>query len=213
MARSELAIIIPAFNEEKTIEKIVRQVISYGVPIVVNDGSKDKTALIANEAGALVVNHHENRGYDSALNSGFERAYKLGFDIILTFDADGQHSPSMINDFLNEIKKGADLVIGIRNRKARLTEIFFSWISQRLWGISDPQCGMKAYRKEVYEALGYFDSYNSIGTELSIFAVKNNFTLKEVPFLVNERQDKPRFGSMISANLKIFRAIFLGILK
>ena len=213
MARFKLAIIIPAFNEEKTIESIVNQVMKYGLPIVINDGSSDDTAYIAQKAGAVVVNHNKNKGYDSALNTGFKKAHELDSEVMLTFDADGQHPASLIEDFIYQIRQGADLVVGIRNRRARFTEAFFSWISSRLWGISDPQCGMKAYRKEVYEALGYFDSYNSIGTELSIFAVKNGFHLKEVSFLVNERQDKPRFGNLISSNLKIFRAIFLGILK
>jgi len=211
--RSKIAIVIPAFNEEKTIGTIVESVLIHGRAIVVDDGSADATAKIAKAAGAVVVQHRYNLGYDGALNSGFEKAISLGSEIIITFDADGQHSASLIHDYLTEIDNGADVVVGIRNRRVRLSETIFSWISTKLWSIKDPQCGMKAYRSEVYKRLGHFDSYGSIGTELCIFAAKNNFQVAQVPFEINERVDEPRFGGFWDANWKIFRAIALGILR
>lgn len=213
MARPKVAIVIPAFNEEKTIGTIVESVLTHGAAIVVDDGSDDDTAKIAKAAGAEVVRHRYNRGYDGALNSGFEKAITLGSEIIITFDADGQHSVSLINNYLTEIYNGADVVVGIRNRRARLSEVIFSWISTKLWNINDPQCGMKAYRSEVYRRLGHFDSYGSIGTELCIFAAKNNFQIAQVPFEIKERVDQPRFGGFWGANWKIFRAIALGVLR
>ena len=213
MARFKLAIVIPALNEEKTIGTIVESVLIHGAAIVVDDGSDDDTAKVAEDAGAVVVRHRYNLGYDGALNSGFEKAISLGCEVIITFDADGQHSVALINDYLSAIEHGADVVVGIRNRRARLSEVIFSWISTKLWNIKDPQCGMKAYRSEVYRRLGHFDSYGSIGTELCIFAAKNNFEIAQVPFEVNERIDAPRFGGFWGANWKVFRAIALGILK
>ncbi|MDC0487145.1 glycosyltransferase family 2 protein [Amylibacter sp.] len=213
MARSKLAIVIPAYNEQKTIGNIVKSLINYGTVIVVDDGSEDGTSNIAHKNGAIVVKHNVNQGYDNALNSGFKKASTLGSKIIITFDADGQHSVSMIDNYLLEIEKGADVVVGIRNRKARLSEAFFSYISSLLWNIDDPQCGMKAYRSCVYDKLGHFDSYGSIGTELCIFAAKNNFQIAQVIFEVHQRVDSPRFGTFWSANWKIFRALVLGILK
>ena len=213
MARPKLAIVIPALNEEKTIGTIVESILIHGIAIVVDDGSDDNTAKVAEDAGAIVVPHRYNLGYDSALNSGFEKAISLGCEVILTFDADGQHSVALINNYLSEIDRGADVVVGIRNRRARLSEVIFSWISTKLWNIKDPQCGMKAYRSEVYKRLGHFDSYGSIGTELCIFAAKNNFEIAQVPFEVNERVDEPRFGNFLGANWKVFRAIVLAIVK
>ena len=213
MARPKLIVVIPAYNEEKTIRNVVNEVVCYGIVIVVDDGSMDDTARIAAVAGAVVVRHTLNCGYDSALNSGFEKARLLDSEIILTFDADGQHSASMIEDFVTAIDDGADVVIGIRNRTGRFSECVFSWITTKLWGIKDPQCGMKAYRSEVYQKLGYFDSYNSIGTELCIFAAKQKFKITQIPFQVKERVDKPRFGRVLNANWKIFRAAALGVLK
>ena len=213
MARPKLAIVIPALNEEKTIGTIVESLLIHGAAIVVDDGSGDDTAKVAEDAGAVVVRHGYNLGYDGALNSGFEKAISLGCEVIITFDADGQHSVALIDDYLSAIAHGADVVVGIRNRRARLSEVIFSWISTKLWNIKDPQCGMKAYRSEVYRRLGHFDSYGSIGTELCIFAAKNNFEIAQVPFEVNERVDEPRFGGFWGANWKVFRAIALGILK
>lgn len=213
MGRLKLGIVIPAFNEEKTISNIVENTISHGVVIVVDDGSKDETAKIASDKGAVVVKHEHNEGYDNALNSGFKKAASLGVEMILTFDADGQHSFSLINDFILEIDKGYDVVVGIRSKQARLGELIFSWVSNKLWNIRDPQCGMKAYKTEVYNKLGHFDSYSSVGTELCIFAAKNKFQISQISFESKERVDQPRLGNALQANYKIIRAMILGILK
>ena len=213
MERPSLAIVIPAFNEAKTIGAIVESLLIHGTVIVVDDGSDDDTAMIAKHAGAFVVQHPYNIGYDGALNSGFEKAITLKSEVIMTFDADGQHSVSVIDDYISEIECGADVVVGIRNRKARFSESIFSFISAKLWNINDPQCGMKAYRCEVFKRLGHFDSYGSIGTELCIFAAKNNFKIAQVQFEVAERIDDPRFGDFWGANWKIFRAIILGVVR
>jgi hypothetical protein len=137
----------------------------------------------------------------------------LECDVIMTFDADGQHSVSVVDDYLSEIESGADVVVGIRNRRARFSESIFSFISKKLWNINDPQCGMKAYRCQVVKCLGHFDSYGSIGTELCIFAAKNNFKIAQVQFKAQERIDEPRFGNFWGANWKIFRAAILGIVR
>ena len=70
---------------------------------------------------------------------------------------------------------------------------------------------MKAYRIEIYNELGHFDSYNSIGTELAIFASKKNKKIKQINFKTNERLDNPRFGKIIFANYKILRALFYAL--
>ena len=213
MDRLNIGIVIPAFNEEKTIVSVINEVIPFGIPIVVNDGSTDRTAPKALNAGATIVNHQINTGYDAALNSGFLKAIELNCQIIITFDADGQHKSTLIKSFLKEINNGADVVIGIRNKRARITEIIFSWVAKALWKIEDPLCGMKAYRSLVYKDLGHFDSYKSIGSELSIFAAKNKYWISQIPVSISDRIDKPRLGSIFSSNYKIFRAIIISVLK
>lgn len=213
MERPRLGVIIPALNESATIVAIVENVLAYGLPIVVDDGSIDKTAELARHAGAVVVSHESNRGYDQTLNSGFARAAELECAIVITLDADGQHDPSLLGKFGALIDQGADVVIGIRDKRQRLAETAFALITRLLYGILDPLCGMKAYRLSVYKALGHFDSYESIGTELALFAAKRGYRIEQIAVPVRERDGAPRFGRRLSANYRILRALIVSFLK
>ncbi len=208
---NKIGIVIPAFNESKTIKKIVLGSRKYGIPIVVDDGSLDNTAEIAKIHGAELVIHKTNCGYDFALNSGFKKAKELSCDCIITLDADGQHDPALLKLFISSIENGADVVLGIRDRTQRFAEKLFAIIANKKFSIKDPLCGMKAYRIEIYNELGHFDSYNSTGTELAIFASKKNKKIKQINFKTNERLDNPRFGKIIFANYKILRALFYAL--
>jgi glycosyltransferase involved in cell wall biosynthesis len=211
MDKYRVGIVIPALNESATIVDIVEAVKKYGRPIVVDDGSTDNTAELALRSGAVVIVHEVNRGYDAALNSGFKQAAKLGVQILITIDADGQHNPELIQKFIEAIDSGADIVVGIRSRRQRLAEHLFAWYSSLRWGVKDPLCGIKAYRASLYDTLGHFDAYGSIGTELMIFAVKNGYRFKQIKFDVRERSGDSRFGQILSANFKILRAMLIPI--
>ena len=211
MDRSRVAVVIPALNESATIAIVVNAAGRYGLPIVVDDGSTDNTAAQATRAGAIVVSHKNNLGYDAALNSGFKKAAEMGSEIIITVDADGQHDPSLIQKFIDSIDAGADVVAGIRSRRQRFTEHLFAWYTIFNFGIKDPLCGMKAYRTVVYEALGHFDSCGSVGTELIIFAVKHGFRLVQIKFVVRVREGHSRFGQVLTGNYKILRAMLHAI--
>tara|TARA_B100001093_G_scaffold517445_1_gene599003 strand:+ start:882 stop:1532 length:651 start_codon:yes stop_codon:yes gene_type:complete len=208
MEKHQVAIVIPAFNEDSTIYNQVQSVREYGIVIVVNDASTDQTEVQAQNAGAIIINHKMNKGYDSAINSGFLKASELGCEIIITFDADGQHDPSTVKKFITLINSGYDVVIGVRSKFQRPSEHIFSWVSKLKWGIKDPLCGIKGYSIKVYKKLGHFSSYESVGTELSIFSYKLGFKIVQIPIKVNHRSDKPRFGSKVSANIKILSALF-----
>lgn len=211
MDKLKLAIVVPAFNEEKTISMVINQISKYGTPIIVDDGSSDNTAFISKKAGAFVISHKKNFGYDEALNSGFDKAFSLDFDAVITIDADGQHDSSLIPEFYNKIILGNDVVLGVRDKKQRFSEYLFALFTKLRFNIKDPLCGMKAYRRSVYESLGHFDSYNSSGTELMIYAAKNNFKIDEIPFVTNNRIDNSRFGGRISGDIKILRALLKAI--
>ena len=197
MERSRIGIVIPALNEASTIAHVVRSVSRYGVPWVVDDGSEDATAQIALDEGACVVTHSHNQGYDQALNSGFSAAYSNGCQVLITLDADGQHDPHLLPQMLKLIDDGADLVIGVRSRFARLAEYIFAFYTKTLFGISDPLCGLKAYRASVYAHCGHFDSFKSIGTELTLYAASKRLRIEQLPFKVRTRNDNPRFGSLL----------------
>ena len=103
------------------------------------------------------------------------------------------------------------MVLGVRDQRPRLAEHVFAFYTQWRFGIADPLCGMKAYRTELYKALGHFDLQGSIGTELMLFGARRGFNMASIPFLVGERVGQPRFGRKLAANLKIFRALWLAI--
>ena len=213
MDRSRVAIVIPALNEASTIGHIVQTAKTYGIPWVVDDGSVDDTAQIARDAGACVISHLQTKGYDQAINSGFAAAYSNGCDALVTLDADGQHDPQLLPHMLRLLEEGADVVIGVRSRFARMAENIFACVTRIRYGIRDPLCGLKAYRTNVYVARGYFDRHGSIGTELALFAAARGMHLDQVKFEVKNRTDTPRFGRRWSSNWRILRALALWIVK
>jgi len=212
---SKIIAIIPAFNEEKTIEKVVAGIRPYVSNIVVvDDCSLDATGMVAKRAGALVVRHTQNRGYDKSIDDGFLEAYKQGADIMVTFDADGQHRPEDLKKITDMIVKGeADLVVGQRENITHFGEKIFALYTNFFFKVKDPLSGLKAYSKKVYEAMGHFDTISSIGTQLMIGAVRKGFVLKTVPIIVKEREDNSRFyAKSFKANYKILKALIKLIL-
>ncbi len=209
MERYRAVIVIPAYNEERTLPGVIKSVKKYGDVIVVNDASTDMTERVANNFGAIVVNHKINKGYDQALNSGFLKAHELNFDAVITFDADGQHSSDMLPIFLSKLSSGTDLVLGIRPKVQRFSELIFKLYTITRFNWSDPLCGMKGYSMKLYESMGCFNSFNSIGTELATYAIVNDFKYCKIKVPVFNRKDKPRFASIFRANLIILKALYL----
>jgi glycosyltransferase involved in cell wall biosynthesis len=212
MDRSRIAVIVPAYNEEQTIAEVTRGILPYGVPIVVDDASKDRTADMAEQAGAVVVRHKTNQGYDGALDSGFSAAATQGMDYAITMDADGQHAPEILQHFIERFDQSFDLVVGIRPKNARVAERLFSLVIRTLYGIRDPMCGMKGYNLAFYRKLGHFDSYQSIGTELMLYCLQQGCRTDQFPVPIRHRTGgSPRFGRTLSANYRILRALVLGL--
>ncbi|MBT4711722.1 MAG: glycosyltransferase family 2 protein [Alphaproteobacteria bacterium] len=206
------AIIIPAFNEALTISAIVSQTKSLGEVIVVDDASSDDTGHLAVEAGADVVPHPFNKGYDNALQSGFERAAAIGADAAVTFDADGQHDPAVLEKFITPLMTGqTEMVIGIRPQPARVAEGVFGAYTKWRFGIPDILCGLKSYSMALYHRHGRFDGTGSIGTELALVSLiyGARATLVDVP--ISPRTGTARFGSGLGPNLRILRAMGLAI--
>lgn len=209
--RRQTAAVIPALNEEATIAAVVRGLHAVADAIVVDDGSRDATSTLAREAGAEVVRHPVNRGYDAALESGFARAAQLGYEYVITIDADGQHDPRALGQVCALLQQGAALVVGVRDKRQRWSERLFSWVGKRVWQLDDPLCGLKGYSIQLYRQAGAFDTYRSIGTELAIRSVVSGANTRQFPVKTRPRVDAPRFGSSMRANLRICRALLIGV--
>jgi glycosyltransferase involved in cell wall biosynthesis len=205
------SVVIPAFNEASNIEMVVRQASQHALTIVVDDGSSDETARIALNAGAYVVCHEVNRGYDNALQTGIRAALELGSEFVVTMDADGQHDPALLDYFRAELEGGADLVVGDRDCSQRWSETVFRKIGRIVWGINDPLCGMKGYRLALVEGIDDLNTYDSIGTELAIRLIKRGAKLHQFAVQTRPRVGESKFGIGIKVNLRIFRALLLGL--
>src|SRR3712207_6201088 len=108
MMDERIAIVIPAYNEERTIIEVIRGLKRHGFArlIVVDDGSSDRTGELACQEGVILLRHIVNRGLGGALGTGIIAALRLGAEAIVAFDADGQHDPDDIARLLEPITKG-----------------------------------------------------------------------------------------------------------
>lgn len=208
-----LALVIPALNESKTIEDVVVGASRFGRVIVVDDGSTDGTGRIAEDAGALVVRHPSNQGYDRALASGLRKAIDAGYQYAITVDADGQHRSDAIQQIFALLSDGAELVVGSRDRHQRVSEVVFACVSRVLWRIADPLCGVKGYNLNRLRSVTPLWTYDSVGTELTLVGVRSGWRIDQIPVLTNARRGPSRFGGGLRANWIIFKALVAGMLK
>lgn len=180
-------IIIPGYNEEKNIAEVILKARNYTrnyAPniniIVIDDGSGDNTSRRAKEAGALVLRHRINLGKGAALKTGCDYALSQGAGKIVVLDADGQHNPENIPQFLSALENN-DIAFGARKVPESMPLVFkagnafINRTLKLLYGlqIEDSQCGFRAFTAETYrkirwEALDYY-----VETEMLIKAGKN----------------------------------------
>ena len=108
-------IVVPAYNEEQSIGGVLDALHREGWRdmIVVDDGSRDRTAEMAREKGAVVLSHPRNVGLGAAIRTGLKAAIERGADCAVTFDADGQHDPEAVREMVDSLD-GADFVVGVR---------------------------------------------------------------------------------------------------
>jgi len=222
----KIVVTIPAYNEEKTIGSLINKInavmgsgrYDYKV-LVVDDGSKDKTAEVAKLANAVVYSHPKNYGLADTFRTETEKALKLGADVIVHIDADIQYKPEEIPLLLKEIENGYDLVLGSRFKGKieymsiikKLGNKAFSRVVSNITGIriSDTQTGFRAFTKDVAEKIK-ITSNHTYTQEQIIRAVKKKFKIKEVPIYFAKRNDKSRlisnpFKYAISAWINLIR--------
>jgi glycosyltransferase involved in cell wall biosynthesis len=153
--------LIPAWNEAARIAPVVAGTLGHLPVLVVDDGSADDTAAVAEAAGATVVRHPQNRGKGVALMTGFGWAVERGYEAVLTVDADGQHDPVDIPKFVSALEAGAgELIIGKRDFGQMpfprfFTNPFGSWLLSQAVGVTihDNQSGYRLYTRRVIEVL------------------------------------------------------------
>jgi len=198
----KIAIGLPAFNEEKNIASIITKLEKISdIVLVCDDGSSDLTGKIASKMGATVITHEKNMGYGAAIKSLFLKAQELDVDILVTFDADGQHDVNDIKKVVEPILTNtADLVIGSRfldnaednipsYRKTGIKIITKLTNTSLKEKIKDSQSGFRAYSKDVLSKIIPSDYGMGVSSEILIKASKNDFRIAEVPIQISYEGD------------------------
>ena len=188
--KREFWVIIPAFNETSRIKRVIDGVKKHTKNIIViDDGSKDRTSLIAKRAGAVVLRHRLNLGKGAAMKTGAQAAFLLGAEAIVYLDADGQHDPKHIPEFLEKIEGGADIVFGSRNLTFGVPLVRFlgnklgAILISLIFGIyrSDMLCGFIALTCEAYGKIKWDAARYGVETEIVARTGKNKLKYAEVP--------------------------------
>jgi glycosyltransferase involved in cell wall biosynthesis len=224
-------IIIPAYNEERNIGKVLDDIRAH-VPdadvVVINDGSTDATAAIASGYGITVLSIPYNVGIGAAMQTGYRYALKKGYDIAIQFDGDGQHRADQVTAIRASLLAAeGDMVIGsrflgekgYRPGLARHSGIkILSWTISLLIGhlITDPTSGFRAVNRKVigFFSTHYPDDYPE--PEAVVLLKRAGFKIAEVPVLMRERQTGKSSITPLKAFLymtKVLLAILVEMLK
>jgi len=197
---------IPAYNEEKHIANVVREAKKYcDKVVVVDDGSKDHTSELAHQAGAEVLIHLRNMGKGQSLRDLFLYAVKIGADILVTMDGDEQHDPSEIPSLVNAIAGGADVASGSRFLKQDVktsmptyrrfgNTMLNSLAIQNALGLTDTQCGFRAYRVSVLPGIVPSEMGMGADTEILAKAAEQGLRIVEVPVSVRYGEDTSTYN-------------------
>ena len=193
----KITIGIPAYNEGKNIASIITKLKKITDSIIVcDDGSSDLTGDIVKNLGVTCVSHPKNLGYGAAIRSIFLKAREINSDILVTFDADGQHRIEDIDGVITPILDNkSDIVIGSRflddsekevpqYRKMGIkviTKITNATIKKDL---TDSQSGFRAYSKQVLKEISPSDTGMGVSTEILIKASSKDFKISEVPIKI-----------------------------
>lgn len=220
----KVIISIPAYNEEKTISKIIKETkevmdkthYSYQI-LVLNDGSLDQTAEIAKKAGAVVYSNKKNLGLAENFKEEMKHCLELKADIIVHTDADGQYPSAYIPYMIKNIEQGCDLVLGSRFEKGkysgslmkRIGNLAFAKVFSNLlkMKITDTTTGFRAFTKEVAQ-LPLINNFTYTQEQL-IRVGKENMKICEIPIKTRKtrksRLFKNPFDYAIKAWINILR--------
>lgn len=190
-------IILPAYNEEKTIVQVIsgiKSADSNADILIISDGSNDRTREIVKELGVKVISHPHNLGYGAALQTGFRFAMRKGYENVITMDADGQHDPESISGLFQAMNDtGADVVIGSRFLGGGYSMGFArrtgAWIFAKLarlytgYRFTDSTSGFQLLRRQAFSYLAGEDTYPLDYPDVNIIMLlhKRNFKIVESP--------------------------------
>lgn len=213
-------VIIPTYNEAKTIAGLLRQIQQQNQSLeilVIDDGSDDDTHRIAFSSGATVLRNLGNEGKGTSLIKGFNYAKDKNFDAVITMDGDGQHAPADISYFMH-LAEYSDSQIFIGNRMLKpknmpwvrlLTNKFMSWLISKVikQPIPDTQCGFRLIKRSALEKLNLKSRKYEIESEILIKAARLGIKIESVPIKSIYSGTKSQINPFIDT-LRFIRFIF-----
>jgi glycosyltransferase involved in cell wall biosynthesis len=188
-------IVVPAFNEGATVGDVVRSLTQDGYHnvMVVDDGSADQTSEEASKAQAVVIRHIVNRGAGAATVTGMTAALRLGADVVVTFDGDGQHRVEDIGPILEPIERGeAEVVLGYREKFNGMPFLrkagnsignVVTWLLSGIW-VKDSQSGFRAYTRRAMETMNLHANGYEFCTEVIREMHHRKLAYVQVPIVV-----------------------------
>ena len=190
---NKIAVIIPAYNAGTTIGELIERIsrfVNRGDIVVIDDGSRDQTCETARATGAVILRHEANRGKGEALKTGFKHVRLKNYPAVITLDADLQHDPESIPDFVRKANGFSGIIIGTRRRNLKIMP-FGRWLSNTLTSaivsvlagqsIRDSQSGYRLISTQVLRSVGLDSKRYDLESEILIKAKRKGFEIGRVP--------------------------------
>ena len=227
-SRNDIYVVVPAYNEEKTVSQIIEGIVKEGYNVVlVNDGSKDNTLNLAIESKSkypnkiFVISHMINRGLGAALKTGMTVARNKGAKYILTFDADGQHEIADIEKVVKPLQDGeADACIGARPFKdmplsKSFANLVMNFLTLVFYGcnVQDSQGGLRAFTADAAAKINVVSSGYGVSSEFIKEISDKNLRLSEVTITTIYTPETQNKGTDAIVGLKILFKMIIDLFR
>lgn len=205
--------IVPAYNEENSIAKVVKQIQKENIDVVViNDGSKDNTSSVAKEAGATVIDLVNNLGIGGGVQTGYMYAFKNGYDYACQIDGDGQHNPKYLKEMIKALEKDKNLDIIIGSRfidKTSYKQTFMRMLGGKIISfviklytgkkIYDPTSGYRMCNQKIIEQFSKEYPVDFPEPETNLELLLKGYNIKEIKMEMNQRKTGKSFVTPFSS--------------
>tara|TARA_B100000780_G_C21098275_1_gene443075 strand:+ start:638 stop:1285 length:648 start_codon:yes stop_codon:yes gene_type:complete len=206
LEKNQIIILIPSYNEIKTLKKICLEIKKLNLKfLVIDDASSDGTLQWLKKKRFNYINNKRNIGYENSIISGIKYILKkFKSKYLITFDADGEHQTKDLIKIIKQLEhRNVDMIIGNRNRFNRFSEYILSFLFFIKFGIKDPLSGFKVYSLQKLKTIKNKINNNFYLVDIISLFKEKNFVIKNVKIEVKKRLDVSRVGNIILTNIKI----------
>jgi glycosyltransferase involved in cell wall biosynthesis len=208
VANSKVIVVIPSYNDLAPLGKVAEAVSKVTDVLIVDDGSKDGTDEWLKASKFRHLSHETNLGYDAALVSGLAWAATNGYELAITFDADGQHKISDLESVINALQNGGALVIPYRVKFARFSEKLYAFITRNFLGVRDPMSGLKGYDLRHVSVEEIQSISGTIGFGLALkMRLKGLIPIQFSYEVLPRHESTPSFGGLVRGNVRIIKGL------